>query len=235
MKKLIAFHLGLLDWAGLIITATYFYYLFTHLDMSEIQSTLGKPEKLSGFLGGIFAPLAFFWLVIGNITISRNQNKSFRWLENEKRMEISSIQPEFKLSNSIFAVRKSRYGDTNLEKDRIIIKIKNISEPARNIKIRVKNSEFEYDIETLYENKSHEAIIETTIINGLKINNSYSIHYNKKNNNTNINFTLEIEYQDKIKAKRIKEYKCSFILAKEYEKQPIISIYPKDSPDLVLR
>ena len=196
-KRLFLKKILTLESLGVILTFSYFYVLYIHFDFTVTDESFSSIKDISSVLGGVFSPVAFLWLVIGTISNSYHQKKSFQWLEDEKKSSIASNQPVFTFKNPHFTENKLNQS--------LIFNIKNVSEPASLIKIHHKNLGEIYIIDQLEKGDEEEIKLDFILDHEFDFWKSAS-----KVTPNEFKILFEISYIDKNNSSHKKYYKAIF-------------------------
>ena len=109
---------------GVIATLIWFLgiYVFSQSNSYNLPATL---NELGDFLAGIFAPIAFFWLILGYIQQGKQLDQNTKALEQQEKalqLQIDEMKAGVKQQAELVNIQKTQYEEQqNLLEPRFII------------------------------------------------------------------------------------------------------------------
>lgn len=109
---------------GVIATLIWFLgiYVFSQSNIYNLPATL---NELGDFLAGIFAPIAFFWLILGYIQQGKQLDQNTNALEQQEKalqLQIDEMKEGVKQQAELVNIQKTQYEEQqNLLEPRFII------------------------------------------------------------------------------------------------------------------
>jgi len=109
---------------GVIATLIWFLgiYVFSQSNSYNLPATL---NELGDFLAGIFAPIAFFWLILGYIQQGKQLDQNTKALEQQEKalqLQIDEMKEGVKQQAELVNIQKTQYEEQqNLLEPRFII------------------------------------------------------------------------------------------------------------------
>ena len=109
---------------GVIATLIWFLgiYVFSQSNSYNLPATL---NELCDFLAGIFAPIAFFWLILGYIQQGKQLDQNTKALEQQEKalqLQIDEMKEGVKQQAELVNIQKTQYEEQqNLLEPRFII------------------------------------------------------------------------------------------------------------------
>ncbi|MEG1709929.1 MAG: hypothetical protein RR285_14630 [Acinetobacter sp.] len=100
---------------GVTITCIWFLgiYLFCFLNGYKLPESL---NELGDFLAGIFAPVAFFWLILGYMQQGKQLDQNTKALEQQERalqLQIEEMKESVKQQAELAEIQKKQFGAMN--------------------------------------------------------------------------------------------------------------------------
>lgn len=97
---------------GVTITCIWFLgiYLFCFLNGYKLPESL---NELGDFLAGIFAPVAFFWLILGYMQQGKQLDQNTKALEQQERalqLQIEEMKESVKQQAELAEIQKKQFG-----------------------------------------------------------------------------------------------------------------------------
>jgi hypothetical protein len=135
---------------GVLITFAWLLgiYLFSRSNGYTLPTSL---NELGDFLAGIFAPIAFFWLILGYIQQGKQLADTQKHLARELEARRFSVEPILSIVDTKYLTKdldpKVKNDSSLVSMDQIQLTLRNDGDHAKNIKIIRSNS----DPESIYQ------------------------------------------------------------------------------------
>ena len=102
---------------GIITTIVWFVGIYLFCSINEFSFSNKDLNSLGDFLAGIFAPVAFFWLIYGYIQQGRQLEQNTKALEQQERalqLQIEEMKESVKQQKELVEVQKGQYEAANI-------------------------------------------------------------------------------------------------------------------------
>lgn len=100
---------------GIIVTATWIaiiVFIFLYADLKHPESL----NEFGDFLAGVFAPIAFFWLILGYMQQGKQLEQNTKALEQQERalqLQIDEMREGIKQQKEIATIQKQQFDAMN--------------------------------------------------------------------------------------------------------------------------
>jgi len=100
---------------GILVTAIWFIgiYVFSQSNSYNLPATL---NELGDFLAGIFAPVAFFWLILGYVQQGKQLDQNTKALEQQEtalRLQIDEMKESVQQQRELVLIQRQQNEDSN--------------------------------------------------------------------------------------------------------------------------
>jgi len=99
---------------GILVTAIWFIgiYVFSQSNSYNLPATL---NELGDFLAGIFAPVAFFWLILGYVQQGKQLDQNTKALEQQEtalRLQIDEMKESVQQQRELVLIQRQQNEDS---------------------------------------------------------------------------------------------------------------------------